>query len=193
MTTPAAQPEPLFASFVALLIDTLARIVPGTGGRAEATRRDIARALFEALKPRDAVDAMLAARMLAAHYAEMDGYARATQPGLTDEKVIRLRANAIAASRSFDAALRTLEKRRAPAAPKRAEARRPEAPVQPVQAAPQPEAAPVVDPREQIPGWPDTPAAGQRRAAYHQTTALVPTQLLEPSAQAAIAGTALAG
>ena len=193
MTTPATQSEPLFASFVALLIDTLARIVPGTGGRAEATRHDIARALFEALQPRDAVDAMLAARMLAAHYAEMDGYARATQPGLTDDKVMRLRANAIAASRSFNAALRTLEKRQAPAAPKRAEARQPEAPVQPVQAVPQPQAAPVVDPRKQIPGWPDTPAPGQLRAAYHETTALIPSPSLDPSAQAAIAGTALAG
>lgn len=193
MTTPATQPEPLFASFVALLIGTLARIVPGTGGHAEATRRDIARALFEALQPIDAVDAMLAARMLAAHYAELDGYARAMQPGLTDDTVIRLRANAMADSRSFNAALRTLEKRQAPAAPQRAEARQPEASVQPAQALPQPEATPVGDPRQQIPGWPDRLAPGQRRAAYPETTALVPTQLLEPSAQAAIAGTALAG
>lgn len=193
MTTPASQPEPLFASFVALLIDTLARIVPGTGGRAEATRRDIARALFDALQPRDAVDAMLAARMLAAHYAEMDGYARATQPDLDDEKVIRLRANAMAASRSFNAALRVLEKRRAPATPKRAEVRQPGTPVLPAQAVPQPQAAPGVDPRERIPGWPDTPAPGPRRATYHATTALVPARLLGPSAQAAIAGTAMAG
>ncbi|HXA22549.1 MAG TPA: hypothetical protein VNW90_09630 [Acetobacteraceae bacterium] len=76
-------------------------------------RRNAARATIEALKPRDIIEGMLAARMIAAHHATMDGYQRAMQPGVSDAEAIRLRSNAIAAARSFDAALRTLEKRRA--------------------------------------------------------------------------------
>jgi hypothetical protein len=51
MTT---QSNPLFAGFVALLIDTLAGMVPGTDDDTNTlgTRRDLARILFEAFKPR---------------------------------------------------------------------------------------------------------------------------------------------
>jgi hypothetical protein len=106
--------ERIFAGFVVLLLDTLAKMVPGEADDADAriVRRDIARILFEAFTPCDALEAMLAARAVAAHHATMDGYARAAQPGTSDEKSIRLRNTAIAASRSFDAVLRTLEKQR---------------------------------------------------------------------------------
>jgi len=74
-----------------------------------------AHAALAAMQPRDLIEAMLAARMIAAHHASIDSYRRAMLPGLSDPDVIRLRASAVAASRSFDAALRMLEKRRAPA------------------------------------------------------------------------------
>jgi hypothetical protein len=106
--------EPVFATFVAMLIDTLAGLVPGSDDDTATrdTRRAIARLMFEAFRPRDAIEAMAAARAVAAHQAAMDNFARAAKPDTSDEKAIRLRANAIAASRSFDAVLRTLEKRR---------------------------------------------------------------------------------
>jgi hypothetical protein len=58
---------------------------------------------------------MLAARMIASHHASIDSYRRAMLPGIDDSEVMRLRNNAIAAGRSFDAAYRILEKRRSPA------------------------------------------------------------------------------
>jgi hypothetical protein len=97
-------------AFLAPLIETLASTWPA--GSAEDCPK-AARAALEALEPRDLVEAMLAARMIAAHHATMDGYRRAMQPGVSDAEAVRLRNNAIAAARSFDAALRTLEKRRA--------------------------------------------------------------------------------
>jgi hypothetical protein len=104
MTT---QPDP---SFLDNLTETLAGACPA--GSAD-DRRNAARAAIEALKPRDIIEGMLAARMIAAHHATMDGYQRAMQPAVSDAEAIRLRSNAIAAARSFDSALRTLEKRRA--------------------------------------------------------------------------------
>jgi len=116
MSTQATPPDPLFAGFLALLLETLAKMVPGAEGdpNAAAARLNIARILFLAFKPRDAMEAMLAARAVAAHLATLDAYVRAAQPGVSDEKATRLRANAIAASRSFDVVLRTLEKLRKP-------------------------------------------------------------------------------
>jgi hypothetical protein len=116
MSTPATPPDHLFAGFVALLLDTLAQMVPGNDNdpNARTARRNIARILFDAFKPGDAIEAALAARAVAAHHATMDGYARAAQSGVSDERAIRLRGSAIAASRSFDVVLRTLEKLRKP-------------------------------------------------------------------------------
>jgi hypothetical protein len=105
----ASQPS---SAFLAQLTETLAGAMPG--GSAEE-RCDAARAALEALQPCDIVEAMLAARVIAAHHATMDGYRRAMQPGVSDAEAVRLRNNAIAAARSFDAALRTLEKRQGPA------------------------------------------------------------------------------
>jgi hypothetical protein len=103
MTIP---PDPAFLDH---LIGTLAGVWP-SGGSAE-DRRNAARAALEALQPRDLVEAMLAARMLAAHHASMDGFRRAMQPDISDAEAVRLRNSAIAAARSFDTALRALEKR----------------------------------------------------------------------------------
>jgi hypothetical protein len=106
MTIP---PDP---AFLDNLIATLAAAWPD--GSAEE-RHSAARSALEALQPRDIIEAMLGVRMIAAHHAAMDGYRRAMQPGIGDAEAVRLRNNAVSAGRSFDTALRTLEKRRAPA------------------------------------------------------------------------------
>jgi hypothetical protein len=103
--------DPSDPAFLDHLIATLAGTWPD--GSAEE-RRGAALAALQALQPRDMIEAMLAARMIAAHHATMDGYRRAMQPGVSDAEAVRLRNNAIAAARSFDAALRTLEKRQGP-------------------------------------------------------------------------------
>jgi hypothetical protein len=118
--------------FLASLITVLSGTWPANS--AEDTEM-AARAALDTFAPRDLAEVMLVARMIAAHHACIDGFRRAMQPGLADADAIRLRANAIAASRAFDAALRFLDKRRAADAkaaqpPKRAAAAA-EAPAEP--------------------------------------------------------------
>jgi hypothetical protein len=156
------------------LLDTMIEALAGAwpGGSAE-DRRSAARAALEALQPHDLIEAMLAARMIAAHHATMDGYQRAMQPGVSDADAVRLRNNAIAAARSFDAALRTLEKRRQAPAEVSAKPRRQAAPPPldvPDAVAPIPH-RPQFQPRDKsgnpIPRWRwQDMTMAQRRATY---------------------------
>jgi hypothetical protein len=109
MSTPS---DPLFTAFVALLIDSLVLMVPGSEDDTRETRRDLARLMFEAYQPKDAIEAMAAARAVAAHCAAMDSFNRAMRPGLSDDTVMRLRINGLAAGRSVEAALRARDTRR---------------------------------------------------------------------------------
>ena len=108
----SAPSNPHFATFVTMLIDTLAAMMPGSDDDSKETRRDIARLMFEAFQPRDAIEAMAAARAVAAHHAAMDNFARAARLGVSDETAMRLRANALAAGRSVEAMLRARDRRR---------------------------------------------------------------------------------
>jgi hypothetical protein len=94
---------------------------------------------------------------------------------LSDETVIRLRANAIAASRSFDAVLRTLDKRRKEAAEP---ASPPVTDVERRQTAAQPAPHPTL-PRMAAPFLPEALTRSARRAAYHGSTALAATLCAE--------------
>ena len=91
-------------AFLVLLLDTLAETIPA--GQDREAGLTIARTLLEALRPADAKEAAQAARAIAAHFAAMDGFARAAKPGMSDETVIKLRSNALAASRLSDALAR---------------------------------------------------------------------------------------
>ncbi len=189
MINQAVQPEPLFASFVDMLLETLAKLVPAKadGADVQATRRNFARALFDAFKPRDMLEAMVAADAVAAHCAAMDLFARASPSSVSDKAVVSLRGKALAASRSFYAALRMLEKRRAPVARPPADLQRPDAraatarPVLPPETPPRPAAA-----QAQLPHWPATAVQAQRRTAFRDTTALTTTNL-DLAAQLAVA------
>ncbi len=111
---PAAQ---LPADFAQHLMQALAATVPEDDeGDATAGQR-AAGQLFEALDPRDAADAQLAAIAVAAAQAAMDGFARAARPGTSDEAAVRLRSGALAAGRAYATALRYLRKRQSDAAP----------------------------------------------------------------------------
>jgi hypothetical protein len=100
---------PIDPAILDSMIEALAGAFPGGSVKAQ---REAAHAGMAALEPHDLIETMLATRMIAAHHATMDGYQRAMQPGVSDAEAVRLRNSAIAAARSFDAALRALEKRR---------------------------------------------------------------------------------
>ena len=89
---------------------------------------------YEAFQTTDIVETMLVIRMIASTHAALDSYQRAQSPDPADVGVARMRANAVAAARSFDAAHRALNKHRAPAEPP------------PKPAKPAPPAAPAVEP-----------------------------------------------
>jgi hypothetical protein len=188
MSTPATPPDPLFASFVALLLETLAKMVPGAEGdpNAGTARLGIARVLFDAFKPRDAIEAMLAARAVGAHFTIMDGYVRASQPGVSDDRSTRLRACANAASRSFDVVLRTLEKLRKPPTQPPASLAKPGNPARDTLTAlaygrqQQPPAA-TPDLSRLIPGFPEV--MPPRPASYRDSTSL--TSMQRPTVPAA--------
>jgi hypothetical protein len=167
MTTPA---------FLALLIDAIAKTVPAAPGQTEADRAanlHFARTLLEAFQPTDALQAAMAARAIATHLAVMDSFARAAKPDLDDDTVIRLRANAIAGARGFDALLRSLDRQRQPA-PAVAEPKAP-APTGNAKA----QASRVYHRAELpplIPGLPDPLAATARNTRWRDGTALAPVQ-----------------
>ena len=155
-------------AYLPLLIDALARTVPADKDRSEDARKASlaeARMLFEAWQPADAMEAALAARAVAAHFAAMDSFARAAKPGMSDESVIRLRGNAIAAGRVFDNLRREFRRLR-----------------QPAPAEPQPRARGPVPARDHgsDPVLPaaltDLVAPGSRRADWRSGTALVAVQ-----------------
>jgi hypothetical protein len=105
-------------AFLALLIDALAKTIPDDPDQSAAGRAAslaMARTLLEAWEPADAMGAALAARAIAGHLAAMDSFARAAKPGVSDEKAVRLRVNAIAAGRMFDRQLQAFRRQRQPA------------------------------------------------------------------------------
>jgi len=107
----SVQTSPLDPRFIALLLDSLLKVLTGETDQDNAARREIARILFAAFKPADAIEATLAVRAVAAHFAAMEDFARAARPDTSDEKALRLHGRALAAGRSFDTAVRILDKR----------------------------------------------------------------------------------
>ncbi len=94
-------------NFVNHALDTLADDRMAEAG---AARRKASRALFNAMAPHDDAEAALVALAVAAYHGAMDSFARADEPGASNEIVIRLRSNALAAARSYAATLRLLRK-----------------------------------------------------------------------------------
>ena len=90
-------------AYLTVMIDAVAGTIPNCGGEtaAERTARfELARMLVMAFRPQDALEASLAARTIATHFAVMDCYARATQPGLCPKMAARLRRTAAALARA---------------------------------------------------------------------------------------------
>jgi hypothetical protein len=162
-------------AFLALLLDTLAETIPA--GQDREAGRAIARALLEALRPTDAKEAAQAARAIAAHFAAMDCFARAAKPGMSDETVIKLRSNALAASRLSDALMRPPRHQPRPTASTEN---------QPLGSGAASPAMPASQVRHRaelplsIPGLPDTVIRTTRREAWRSETALAPVSPTVP-------------
>ncbi len=165
--------------FLALLLETLAATIPAAAHSGDAGREAclaMACTMLEALHPADAKEATAAARAIAAHFAAMDGFARAARPGITDDTAVRLRNNALAAARLADAATRPTRQAPLPKVEKPSRSSGHAANV----AIP----ASQVRHRAELPatlhGLPDTITQPTRRAGLHGETALSSVQPTVP-------------
>ncbi len=103
-TLPAAARETMIASTLAALPH------PPDASPAEiANLRDTARAALLALRPRDPIEAGLAAQAIAAHHAAMACFRAAVRPDTSDVIVLRFQGRAATFSRLFTSALRRLQ------------------------------------------------------------------------------------
>jgi hypothetical protein len=110
---PALSLEP--ATLTAMLrttIDTLPHH-PDAPEAEQAIQRQAAFEIIAALRPRDALEAMLAARLVAAHYHAMDAFRCAAQRDLPFNLLLRYQGKAIALSRLMTTTLRDLNRRQA--------------------------------------------------------------------------------
>jgi len=127
----------------------------------KAAMREAASLVVAALRPRDALEALLAARFVSAHYHVMDDFRAAAQPNLPPVLQLRYQTRLIALCKTMDATLETFLDRQteaprrpavvaaevaAPEAQPAAEAARTDAPPAPALAEPTPEAAPASTP-----------------------------------------------
>jgi len=175
---PATDEVRLSPIFLKRLLKKLARTLPVDPQEQPeefAEEWEAARELFFDMQPRTPLEATLAARAVAMNLRSMDMLDRAARPGTTDEKAQRLTASAIAAGRSLDAALKTLEKRHAKKAsdaarPERTRTAQPSGPTPDQQPAPIPHVE-FFQPRDKtgqpIPDWRyEWMTMAQRRATY---------------------------
>jgi hypothetical protein len=110
------------------------------------------------------MEAALAARAIAAHFAAMDGFARAAKPGMSDDKAVRLRVNASAAGRMFDRQFQICRRQSQPAPVRTPTANVPAAVIR---------ARHRTDPPLPVPGVSAAVMHATRRAALCSETALV--------------------
>jgi hypothetical protein len=93
-------------------IDTLPHH-PDAPEAEQAIHRQAAFEIIAALRPRDALEALLAARLVAAHYHAMDAFRCAAQRDLPINLLLRYQGKAIALSRLMTTTLRDLNRRQA--------------------------------------------------------------------------------
>jgi len=99
---PTSSSGPPSRMFSRRLLKILAAATPGEDDdpTALAESRETTRELLDSFSTRDPADAMLAAIAVAAAQSAMDNFACAARPGMSDETVMRLRSNALAAERA---------------------------------------------------------------------------------------------
>ena len=110
-TSPSLDPT-LLAVIVRTTLDTVPHH-PDAPAEEQDANRDAAFTINASLRPRDPLEAMLAARVAAAHFQIMDDLRCAAQPDLPPTLKIRFRASAAALSRMQRDAQRELMRRQA--------------------------------------------------------------------------------
>ncbi len=164
-TAPPLDPATLAATLRAT-IDTLPHH-PDATAEEIANRQQAALIAIDSLRPRDPVEAILAARFVAIHAAIMESFRCAAQPGLPFEPKLRYTGRAIVLSRLADATMGELSKRQARPA------------LQPVAPAPLPVPRPQPSPAA---AQPNQPSKNQHPAPAVSTPAPDPTQPRSPPA-----------
>jgi hypothetical protein len=102
--------SPLDPATTALLIDCLPTPV-GLSELGVARRQQSALEMAGVLRPRDPVEAAMAVRIVASHYAAIDNYRCAVQPELPAPLMLGFQGRALALSRLMDTTLGALERR----------------------------------------------------------------------------------
>lgn len=177
--------DPAFADY---LLGSLAGALPPAGDAAAGdARRNALRVAFMSMRPRNAIEAMLAVEAITAHHVIMDCFRVALRPETDPAAAARARSSAATLSRVRLATLRLLEQQQAPAtaSPRPARPARPKVdaatPVETPEAAslpqePPPQEPPPIEPPRYRPRdrlgnpielfrWEDMTMA-QRRAAF---------------------------
>ena len=105
------QPPQLAASTVAAMLRTTVDALPyrpEASAAEQASQREAACLAVAALRPRDATEAMLATRWVAAHHLVMDGCRTAMQPGLPLDLQLRVVGRVLGLCRLQEGAMREL-------------------------------------------------------------------------------------
>jgi hypothetical protein len=155
-------------AFIARQIEAVCDALPAAKDEAlevRVARQDDARTLFAGLKPRDAVEAALAAQAVLAHFTALAMYKRAADAALSPPDALRLNSAARAEARAFKTTAKDLDKRQGQAA-KDADANEPPGEIEQI-----PDIE-VFQPRDRygkpIPIWRnDLMTRKQKRAAYN--------------------------
>ena len=129
MTPQADQPgdtlDPAFADY---LLGRLVAALPAAEDEAsELARRDAIRVAFQSMRPRNPMEAMIAAEAIGAHHVIMGCFRVALAPETEPAVAARARSNAATLSRVRLATLRSLEQQLAPATVRPATPARPKA------------------------------------------------------------------
>ncbi len=175
--------DTLDPAFTDYLLSVLASTLPAAEDEAaDVMRREAIRAAFRSMRPRTAMEAMLAVEAITAHHVIMDCFRVALLPGTDPAAAARARSNAATLSRVRLATLRLLEKQQVPAPatvqPARTARKKVDAakPVEVPDAAAPPQERPTMEPERYLPRdrfgkpiepwrWEDMTMA-QRRATY---------------------------
>ena len=169
MTVPTSEPgEPLEPAYADYMLGVLAATLPaGETEAAALARRDAIRIAFQSMRPRNPMEAMLAAEVITAHHVIMNCFGLALRPDVDPAAAARARSSAAALSRVRLATLHALEAQQAPPAALRAappkRQKPPAEPMQPVQSAQPAETATQTEasgPAE--PAYEQGPVASQR-------------------------------
>ncbi len=180
----AAQPAPLDPAILAAMLrstDDSTPLPPAASADEIDSRRQAAQITTAAMRPRDPVEANLAARYVAMHHAIMENMRCAAQADLPAELKLRHTGKALALARMCDVTLRGLEFRQAhPALDP--------VPVLPPLPAPRPRPVMVAAPGTPAPqpgaAQPSVPQSAVQQSAAPQAPALQP-KVLQPAAPAA--------